>query len=125
MFFTIKGSNSTSVSGQSKKKLENKASLGKAAQGKAAKGKAAIGKATKGQEDKKIVKNSFLRLVEDLAAWDDFSWDEYYWEEFYKKDVNLIDNHRDTHINFKKNYPYKLLTYSIYGFAWAFKASTS
>ncbi|GJS34663.1 hypothetical protein Tco_0533045 [Tanacetum coccineum] len=26
-----------------------------------------------GQEDKKVVNNSFLRLVEDLAAWDDFS----------------------------------------------------
>nr|GEW94557.1 putative reverse transcriptase domain-containing protein [Tanacetum cinerariifolium] len=27
-----------------------------------------------GQEDKKVVNNSFLRLVEDLAAWGDFSW---------------------------------------------------
>nr|GEU95076.1 hypothetical protein [Tanacetum cinerariifolium] len=75
------------------------------------------------QEDKKVVNNSFLRLVEDLAAWDDFSWGEYYWEEFYKKAVNLIDNHRDTHTNFKKKNPSKLSTYSIYGFAWAFKAS--
>ncbi|GJR03317.1 hypothetical protein Tco_0526301 [Tanacetum coccineum] len=41
-----------------------------------------------GQEDKKVVNNSFLKLVEDLAAWDDFSWGEYYWEEFYKKAVN-------------------------------------
>nr|GEU88186.1 phospholipase-like protein [Tanacetum cinerariifolium] len=76
------------------KNLENKASLGKAAQGKAAKGKAAKGKAVKGkdakrktaqgrtvqpsdigQEDKKVANNSFLRLVEDLAAWDDFSWE--------------------------------------------------
>nr|GEW73246.1 hypothetical protein [Tanacetum cinerariifolium] len=64
-----------------------------------------------GQEDKKVVNNSFLRLVEDLAAWDDFSWGEYYWEEFYKKAVNLIDNHRDTHTNFKKNNPSKLPTF--------------
>ncbi|GKE75796.1 phospholipase-like protein, partial [Tanacetum coccineum] len=122
------------------KNLENKASLGKAAQGKATKGKAAKRKDAQveklsvedsirvcllymseqifmGQEDKKVVNNSFLRLVEDLAAWDDFSWGEYYWEEFYKKAVNLIDNHKDTHINFKKKNPSKLPTYSIYGFA--------
>nr|GEU84335.1 hypothetical protein [Tanacetum cinerariifolium] len=112
------------------------ASLGKAAQGKDAKGKATKGKVAKGkdakrnaakeqtfmgQEDKKVVNNSFLRLVEDLAAWDDFSWGEYYWEEFYKKAVNLIDNHRDTHTNFQKKNPSKLPTYSIYRFAWAFK----
>ncbi|GKD63665.1 phospholipase-like protein, partial [Tanacetum coccineum] len=134
------------------KNLENKASLGKATQGKAAKGKAAEGLRSliwdvekwkklsvedsirvcllymseqifMRQEDKKVVNNSFLRLVEDLASWDDFSWGEYYWEEFYKKAVNLIDNHRDTHINFKKKNPSKLPTYSIYGFAWAFKAN--
>ncbi|GJR37148.1 hypothetical protein Tco_1212832 [Tanacetum coccineum] len=117
------------------KNMENKASLGKAAQGKVAKGKAAKGKAAKGkaakgkdakrkaaqgktakpndigQEDKKTVNNSFLRLVEDLAAWDDFSWGEYYWEEFYKKAMNLIDNHKDTHTNFKKKNPSKLPTF--------------
>ncbi|GKC26270.1 hypothetical protein Tco_1033564 [Tanacetum coccineum] len=96
------------------KNLENKASLGKAAQGKAAKGKAAKGKDA--QEDKKVVNNSFLRLVEDLAAWDDFSWGEYYWEEFYKKAVNLIDNHKDTHINFKKKNPSKLPTFGYWMF---------
>nr|GEX28273.1 hypothetical protein [Tanacetum cinerariifolium] len=105
------------------KNSENKASLGKVAQGKAAKGKAAKGEAMKGkdakckaaqeqifmgQKDKKIVINSFLRLVEDLAAWDDFSWGEYYWEEFYKKAVNLIDNHEDTHTNFKKKRSFKI-----------------
>nr|GEV51314.1 retrovirus-related Pol polyprotein from transposon TNT 1-94 [Tanacetum cinerariifolium] len=58
---------------------------------------------------------------EDLAVWDDFSWGEYYWEEFYKKAVNLIDNHRDTHMNFKKKNPSKLPSYFIYGFAWVFK----
>nr|GEV81078.1 phospholipase-like protein [Tanacetum cinerariifolium] len=112
------------------KNLENKASLDKAAQDKAAKVKAAKGKAVKGkdakrkatqgkaaqpsdkgQEDKKVINNSFLRLVEDLAAWDDFSWGEYYWDEFYKKAVNLTDNQRDTHTNFKKKNPSKLPTY--------------
>ncbi|GJW75168.1 hypothetical protein Tco_0134538 [Tanacetum coccineum] len=83
------------------KNLETNASLGKAAQGKAGKGKAAKGKAAKhkaaqeqifmGQEDRKVVNNSLLRLVEDLVAWDDFSWGEYYWEEFYKKTVDDRD----------------------------------
>ncbi|GJU51550.1 phospholipase-like protein [Tanacetum coccineum] len=44
-----------------------------------------------GQEDRKVVNNSLLRLVEDLVAWDDFSWGEYYWEEFYKKTVDDRD----------------------------------
>ncbi|GKC09381.1 hypothetical protein Tco_1000991, partial [Tanacetum coccineum] len=78
------------------KKLKHKSSLGKAVQGKVAQGKAAQGKAAKGkttkgkvgkgkaakrkatkqnfmgQKDKKVVKKSMLRLVDDLAAWDDF-----------------------------------------------------
>nr|GEW74099.1 phospholipase-like protein [Tanacetum cinerariifolium] len=76
-----------------------------------------------GQEDKKVARKSIMRLVEDLVAWDDFSWGEYYWEEFHKRALNLIDNHKDTHINFKKKNPSKLPTYSIYGFVWAFKAN--
>ncbi|GJZ96542.1 hypothetical protein Tco_0668876, partial [Tanacetum coccineum] len=81
------------------KKLENKASLGKVTQGKAVKGKAAKGKAVKVNLQK-------VKLQK---------------EEFYMKNVNLIENHRDTHINFKKENLSKLPTYSIYRFAWAFK----
>nr|GEZ01409.1 phospholipase-like protein [Tanacetum cinerariifolium] len=56
------------------KAARRKATRGKAANGKAAKGKNAKHIVSQGQEDKKVVKNSMLRLVEDLAAWDDFSW---------------------------------------------------
>ncbi|GKC66571.1 hypothetical protein Tco_1099169 [Tanacetum coccineum] len=56
--------------------------LGELVQDKAAKGKAAqpSDKGDKGQEAKKVVPTLMLRLVEDLAAWDDFPWGEYYWE---------------------------------------------
>ncbi|GJT71538.1 hypothetical protein Tco_1030824 [Tanacetum coccineum] len=79
------------------KKLEkNKASLEEAA--KATKGKAAqpSNKGNKvsvtirdlGSRGKKVVPTFMLRLVNDLAAWDDFPWGEYYWEEFHNKDSN-------------------------------------
>ncbi|GJY54561.1 hypothetical protein Tco_0446225 [Tanacetum coccineum] len=84
------------------KKLEkNKAGLEEAA--KAAKGKVAqpsdkgdkvsvtirdLGIVFSGSRGKKVVPAFMLRLVNDLAAWDDFPWGEYYWEEFHNKDSN-------------------------------------
>ncbi|GKA17451.1 hypothetical protein Tco_0697288, partial [Tanacetum coccineum] len=115
--------------------LRCKAAKGKAAIGKAAKGKAAKRKATQGkaaQPSNKGDTHSVTILDLRSLIWDDEKWKklsvedsirgEYYWEEFYKKAVNLIDNLKDTHINFKKKNPSKLPTYSIYGFTWAFKA---
>nr|GEY84070.1 phospholipase-like protein [Tanacetum cinerariifolium] len=74
------------------------------------------------KEDKKVVPNFMLRLIDDLAAWNDFPWGEYYWEEFHNKVVNLIDIHRKNHIEYKKYNPDKLPMYTIHGFAWALKA---
>ncbi|GJZ32438.1 phospholipase-like protein, partial [Tanacetum coccineum] len=76
----------------------------------------------RGPEDKKVVPTFMLRLVDDLAAWNDFPWGEYYWEEFHNKVVNLIDIRRKNHIECKKYNPDKLPTYTIHEFAWAFKA---
>nr|GFD28141.1 hypothetical protein [Tanacetum cinerariifolium] len=73
------------------KKLE-KNKDGELVQDKAAKGKVAqLSVTIKDLEDKKVVPTFMLRLVNDLAAWNDFPWDEYYWEEFHNKVVNLID----------------------------------
>ncbi|GKA44276.1 phospholipase-like protein [Tanacetum coccineum] len=40
-------------------------------------------------EDKKVVPTFMLRLVDDLAAWNNFPWGEYYWEEFHTKQDDL------------------------------------
>ncbi|GKA79265.1 phospholipase-like protein, partial [Tanacetum coccineum] len=42
----------------------------------------------RGPEDKKVIPSFMLRMVDDLAAWNDFPWGEYYWEEFHNKDSN-------------------------------------
>nr|GEU60654.1 hypothetical protein [Tanacetum cinerariifolium] len=58
-----------------------------------------------------------------VTAWNAFPWGEYYWEEFHNKVVNLIDIRQKNHIEYKKNNPDKLPTYTIHRFAWALKAS--
>nr|GEX79349.1 phospholipase-like protein [Tanacetum cinerariifolium] len=135
------------------KKLEkNKAGLEEAAKGKAAQpsdksdkdsvtighigelvpDKAAKGKAAQpsdkgidfsGSRGKKVVLTFMPRLVNDLAAWDDFPGGENYWEEFHNTVVNLFEKRKNNHIEFKKENPSKLPTYTIHGFAWALKAS--
>nr|GEV83454.1 phospholipase-like protein [Tanacetum cinerariifolium] len=112
--------------------------LGELVPDKAAKGKASqprdkgdkvsvtirdLGIVFSGSRGKKVVPTFMRRLVNDLAAWDDFPWGEYYWEEFHNKVFNLIDKRKNNHIEFKKENHSKLPTYTIHGFAWALKAS--
>nr|GEX04847.1 putative ribonuclease H-like domain-containing protein [Tanacetum cinerariifolium] len=112
--------------------------LGELVPDKAAKGKASqlrdkgdkvsvtirdLGIVFSGSRGKKVVPTFMLRLVNDLAAWDDFPWGEYYWEDFHNKVFSLIDKRTNNHIEFKKENPSKLPTYTIHGFAWALKAS--
>ncbi|GJX13033.1 phospholipase-like protein [Tanacetum coccineum] len=100
--------------------------LGELVSDKATKGKAAqpsdkgdkvsvmirdLGIVFSGSRGKKVVPTFMLRLVNDLAAWDDFPWGEYYWEEFHNKVVNLIDKRKNNHIEFKKENPSKLPTF--------------
>ncbi|GKB58792.1 hypothetical protein Tco_0914978 [Tanacetum coccineum] len=132
------------------KNLENKTSLGKAEQGKAAKGKAAKVKAAKSKAAKRKAAqgkaaqpsdkgNTYSMRILYLRSliWDDEMWKKlsvedsirvcllYMSEQIFmgQEDKKVVNNSflRDTHINFKKKNPSKLPTYSIYGFAWAFK----
>nr|GEV73686.1 hypothetical protein [Tanacetum cinerariifolium] len=107
MFFTIKGTASDKL-----KKLE------KNKDGELVQDKAAKELIFRGTEDKKVVLTFMMRLVDDLAAWNDFPWGEYYWEEFHNKVVNLIDIRLKNHIEYKKYNTNKLPTYTIHGIAW-------
>lgn len=76
-----------------------------------------------GQELEKVVKPCMLRLVEDIPAWNAFPWGEYYWEQFYENVKNLIHRRAKVHMKILEKNTSSKPTYSIYGFAWALKAS--
>ncbi|GKA98663.1 hypothetical protein Tco_0826600, partial [Tanacetum coccineum] len=57
-----------------------------------------------GSRGKKVVPTFMLRLVNDLAAWDDFPWGEYYWEEFHNKDSNPTTKLQPTNAEMGQNW---------------------
>nr|GEX04242.1 phospholipase-like protein [Tanacetum cinerariifolium] len=63
----------------------DKAAKGKAAQPSDKGDKVSVTNRDLGSRGKKVIPTFMLRLVNDLAAWDDFPWSEYYWEEFHNK----------------------------------------
>ncbi|GKC92799.1 hypothetical protein Tco_1158241, partial [Tanacetum coccineum] len=78
-----------------------------------------------GKEDMKCIPRHLVTLVEDLDAWNDYPWGEYMWAKFYEMTINIVDEHRQHHLDEKKKNPNYNATYNLYGFAWAFKDSIS
>ncbi|GJZ14367.1 phospholipase-like protein [Tanacetum coccineum] len=74
-----------------------------------------------GKEDRNCIPRNLVTLVEDLDAWNDYPWGEYMWAKFYEMTVNIVDEHRQHHLDEKKKNPNYNATYNLYGFAWAFK----
>ncbi|GKA96303.1 hypothetical protein Tco_0818398, partial [Tanacetum coccineum] len=74
-----------------------------------------------GKEDRNCIPRHLVTLVEDLDAWNDYPWGEYMWAKFYERTVNIVDEHRQHHLDEKKKNPNYNATYNLYGFAWAFK----
>ncbi|GJR76400.1 hypothetical protein Tco_0088765 [Tanacetum coccineum] len=74
-----------------------------------------------GKEDRNCIPRHLVTMVEDLDAWNDYSWGEYMWVKFYERTVNIVDEHRQHHLDEKKKNPNYNATYNLYGFAWAFK----
>ncbi|GJX48794.1 hypothetical protein Tco_0273984, partial [Tanacetum coccineum] len=76
-----------------------------------------------GVEDRRPVPNWILRLANDRVCWDNYPWGSYVWPTLYKhlRDANvkrwqpLYASDPTNETNTK--------TYSIEGFAWAFKTS--
>nr|GEU49328.1 phospholipase-like protein [Tanacetum cinerariifolium] len=76
-----------------------------------------------GKEDRNCISRHLVTLVEDLDTWNDYLWGEYMWAKFYERTVNIVDEHRQHHLDKKRKNPNYNATYNLYGFAWAFKDS--
>ncbi|GKB70901.1 hypothetical protein Tco_0932313 [Tanacetum coccineum] len=65
----------------------------------------------RGPEDKKVVPAFMLRLVDDLAAWNNFALGEYYWEEYHNKDSNPTTKLQPTDAKMGQNWYRRLYDY--------------
>ncbi|GJW49024.1 phospholipase-like protein [Tanacetum coccineum] len=65
----------------------------------------------RGPEDKKVVPAFMLRLVDDLAAWNNFALGEYYWEEYHNKDSNPTTKLQPTDAEMGQNWYRKSYDY--------------
>lgn len=74
-----------------------------------------------GIEDRNCIPKHILDLVEDYDSWNLFPWGEFMWDKFYQRTVNVVDRHREEHLQKLKENPKYSATYNLYGFAWAFK----
>ncbi|PWA76715.1 phospholipase-like, Aminotransferase-like mobile domain protein [Artemisia annua] len=75
-----------------------------------------------GKQERKLISNEILVLVDDFYAWNTFPWGEYIWIEFHKKIYNAISKVRDRHLLeiATKGHRY-IATYTLCGFAFALK----
>ncbi|PWA50073.1 phospholipase-like protein [Artemisia annua] len=74
-----------------------------------------------GREDRSVIPNHIMALVEHFHEWNAFPWGEYMWEKFYARTVNVVPKHSQHHLNAIETNPYYQPTYNLYGFCWAFK----
>ncbi|GJY72563.1 hypothetical protein Tco_0476266 [Tanacetum coccineum] len=74
-----------------------------------------------GKEKMNFLTKHIMWLVDDLDAWNAFHWGEYMWEKFYNRTVNVVSRHTEHHLPQLKKNPNFNATYTLYGFAWAFK----
>ncbi|PWA41649.1 phospholipase-like, Aminotransferase-like mobile domain protein [Artemisia annua] len=74
-----------------------------------------------GREDRNVIPNHIMALVEHFHEWNVFPWGEYMWEKFYSRTVNVVPKHSQLHLNAIETNQYYQPTYNLYGFCWAFK----
>nr|GEU48676.1 phospholipase-like protein [Tanacetum cinerariifolium] len=55
-----------------------------------------------GKQDRNYIPRHLVTLVEDLDAWNDYHWGEYIWTKFYERTVNIVDEHRQHHLDEKR-----------------------
>ncbi|PWA44200.1 phospholipase-like protein [Artemisia annua] len=75
-----------------------------------------------GKQERSLISENILVLVDDLYAWNAFPWGEYIWEEFHNKVYNAVLKVRDRHLSeiAEKGASY-VATYTLCGFAFALK----
>lgn len=78
-----------------------------------------------GKQERNVIPNEILVLVDDIYAWNAFPWGEYIWAEFHKKIYNVVPKLRDRHmIEIAAKGNAYTATYTLCGFAFALKVST-
>ncbi|PWA40702.1 phospholipase-like protein [Artemisia annua] len=75
-----------------------------------------------GKQERSLISENILVLVDDLYAWNAFPWGEYIWAEFHNKVYNVVLKVRDRHLSemAKKGASY-VATYTLCGFGFALK----
>lgn len=74
-----------------------------------------------GRELGSVVDDVYLRMVENLDAWDEFAWGEHIWRELYAAIRNVNSNHKDEHHKALDKDPKFVPSYSLSGFILCFK----
>ena len=75
-----------------------------------------------GKQDRNLISNEILVLVDDFYAWNAFPWGEYIWLEFHKKIYNVHSKVRDRHLlEIASKGDRYTAAYTVCGFAFALK----
>ena len=75
-----------------------------------------------GKQERNLISNEILVLVDDFYAWNAFPWGEYIWVEFHKRVYNALSKVRDRHLlEIASKGDRYTATYTLCGFAFALK----
>ncbi|GJZ94221.1 phospholipase-like, aminotransferase-like mobile domain protein [Tanacetum coccineum] len=74
-----------------------------------------------GRELVSVVDDVYLRMVNDLDAWNSFPWGEHIWRQLYDSIRNVSSKHKLEHLAGLKRNPNLHPSYSLTGFLFAFK----
>ncbi|GJT37286.1 hypothetical protein Tco_0937151 [Tanacetum coccineum] len=74
-----------------------------------------------GRELVSVVDDAFLRMVNNLDAWNSFPWGEHIWRQLYDSIRNVSSKHKLEHLAGLRKNPNHVLSYSLTGFLFAFK----
>lgn len=79
-----------------------------------------------GKQERCVISDEILVLVDDLYAWNAFPWGEYIWVEFHNRIYNSVLKVRERHLTeIAEKGPSYNATYTLCGFAFALKVSVS
>ncbi|GJT47213.1 phospholipase-like protein [Tanacetum coccineum] len=74
-----------------------------------------------GRELVSVVDDVYLRMVNDLDAWNSFPWGEIIWRQLYDSIRNVSSKHKLEHLAGLKRNPNLVLSYSLTGFLFCFQ----
>ncbi|GKB73220.1 phospholipase-like, aminotransferase-like mobile domain protein [Tanacetum coccineum] len=77
-----------------------------------------------GKELVLVVDDVFLRMVNNLDAWNSFPWGEHIWRQLYDSIRNVSSKHKLEHLAGLRKNPNHVLSYSLTGFLFCFQESS-